>query len=216
MSRASLRSLLLAASLSFAAAAQAAAPSDAQVERLTDLVVTAMPFGKVFEMVQAGDPKWPLGDKAGQATPAQLACLRSELSSTGYRRTKRQHVQAYAAAHPERIADDIRLLEAGAAELFGKFVLAGAEGEASGQPADTDAIVAKASAAEGLALTSLATDESNADLRDLIGMGSMFDQMETDKGDAMKEKGEARGKQIGVQLMIGAMDTCKLPLSALQ
>ena len=189
-----LRSFVLALALS-AGAAWAAQPSQAQLDRLTDLVVTAMPFGQVFDMMQVKDSKWPLGDKADKATPDQLACLRGELSAAGYRRVKRKDVEAYAAAHPERVADDIRLLESGAAELFGKFVLAGAEGEA---------------------ITALASDAAHADLRILIGMGNMFDRLAEGNDEAMRAEGEKQGTQVGVQLMIGAMETCQLPMSALQ
>jgi hypothetical protein len=175
-----------------------------------------MPFGKIFEKVQAGDPTWPLGDKAGKATPAQLACLRGELSTDGYRRKKRADVVAYAKAHPDRVEGDIRLLESGAAELFGKFVIAGAEGEASGKPADAEAIAAAATPAQSLALTALASDPNHADLRLLMGMGNMFDKVEQSSGEEMKAEGEKQGTQIGVQLMLGAMATCQVSVSSLQ
>jgi hypothetical protein len=199
-----------------AGTAWAAAPSQAQIDRLTDLVVQAMPFGKVFEMAQAGDPKWPLGDKAGKATPAQLACLRGELSAEGYRRKKRADVAEYGQAHPEKVEPSIRVLESGAAELFGKFVIAGAEGEASGKPADANAIAAAATPAQNLALTALASDPVHADLRVLLGMGNMFDKLGEGNDDEMHAEGEKQGTQVAVQLMLGAMATCQLPMSALQ
>jgi hypothetical protein len=207
----------LAAAVLATGTAWAATPSEAQIDKLTDLVVQAMPFGQVFELVSAKDPNWPLGDKAGKATPAQLACLRGELSTEGYRRNKRKDVVAYAKAHPEDVANDIRLLEAGAAELFGKFVLAGAQGEATGKPADPEAIAASATAAQGVSLTALTTDPSHDELRELIGMGGMFDTLAAEGDDKqMQAKGEKQGTQLGVQLMLGAMQACELPLSALQ
>lgn len=216
MKLAFVRSILAAAALA-TGSAWAAAPTEAQVDRLTDLVVQAMPFGQIFEMVSARDPNWPLGDKAGKATPGQLACLRSELSPEGYRRTKRKDVSAYAKAFPDAVADDIRLLEAGAAELFGKFVLAGAQGEANGKPVDAEAIAASATAAQGVSLTALTTDPSHDELRELIGMGGMFDTLAAEGDDKdMQAKGEKQGTQIGQQLMLGAMQTCELPMSVLQ
>lgn len=209
------RCFVLALALS-AGTASAAAPSQAQIDRLTDLVVQAMPFGQIFEKVQAGDPKWPLGDKAGKATPAQLACLRGELSAEGYRRKKRADVVEYAKAHPDKVEADIRLLESGSAELFGKFVIAGAEGEAGGKPADPEAIAAAATPAQGLSLTALASDPNHADLRVLLGMGNMFDKLGEGSDDEMQAEGEKQGTQVGVQLMLGAMATCQLSMSALQ
>ena len=194
--------------------ARAAEPGEADIDRLTDLVVQAMPFGVIFEGAQAQDPKWPLGDKAAKASAEQLACLRSELSSDGYRRIKRKDVVAYAKAHPADVMDDIRLLESGAAELFGKSVLAGAEGEASGKAVDPETIFASASAAQGMALTLLVTDKQYVDLRQLIGMGNMFEQI--DEGGDAQAKGEEQDAQIGAMLMIGAMATCELPMSVLQ
>lgn len=209
------RCFVLALALS-AASAWAAAPSQAQIDRLTDLVVQAMPFGQIFEKVQAGDPTWPLGDKAVKATPAQLACLRGELSSEGYRRKKRADVVEYAKAHPDRVEGDIRLLESGAAELFGKFVIAGAEGETGGKPADPEAIAAAATPAQGLSLTALASEPSHADLRVLLGMGNKFDRSGEGSDEEMRAEGEKQGTQVGVQLMLGAMATCQLSMSALQ
>ena len=209
------RSLVLALALS-AGSAWAAAPSQAQIDRLTDLVVQAMPFGQIFEKVQAGDPKWPLGDKAGKATPEQLACLRGELSAAGYRRKKRADVVEYAKANPDKVEDGIRVLESGAAELFGKFVIAGAEGEASGKPADPEAIAAAATPAQGLALTALASDPAHANLRILLGMGNMFDKLGQGNDDEMQAEGEKQGTQVGVQLMLGAMATCQVSMASLQ
>jgi hypothetical protein len=210
-----IRSFVAALALS-ASTAWAATPSPAQIDRLTDLVVQAMPFGAIFETLKTSDSKWPLGDKAGKATPEQLACLRNELSAVGYRRTKRVDVEAYAKAHPDKVEGDIRLLESGAAELFGKFVIAGAEGEASGKPADAEAIAASATPAQSLALTALAGDPEHGDLRHLLGMGNMFDQLGKGSDDEMEAEGEKQGTQVGVKLMLGAMDTCQLPMSALQ
>jgi hypothetical protein len=199
----------------FASVAWAAAPGEARIDRLTDLVVQAMPFGKVFEMVQAGDPKWPLGDKAAKATPAQLACLRGELSAEGYRRKKRADVVEYAKAHPDKVEPSIQVLESGAAELFGKFVIAGAEGEASGKPADASAIAAAATPAQGLALTALASDPVHADLRVLVGMGNMFDKL-GEGNDEMHAEGEKQGTEVSMQLMLDAMATCQVSMSTLQ
>ena len=209
--KAMLRTCFLLASL-LSVPAWAAEADEKDIERLTDLVVAAMPFGVVFDGAQARDPNWPLEDKAKNATAGQLACLRGEMSSAGYRRGKRAEVVAYAAAHPANVKRDIELLEAGAADLFGRFVRAGAEQEATGKPADIDAIVASAGAAEAMSLTQLTTPAHYADLRTLIGFGAMFDA--ADEGAAeMEKRGEDQGMQIGAMLMIKAVRTCDLPLS---
>ena len=202
--------LFLSSLLGFTAIA--AEPTEADIDRLTDLVVTTMPMGMVFDAAMAKDPNWPFEDNAKKLTAEQLTCIRSELSSEGYRRLKRADVVKYAHEHPSDVQRDIDLLGAGAADLFSRFVQAGANQEPGGAPPDIDAIVSKATAAEGMALVQLTTGKQYADLRTLIGFGAMFDEPPTDPSK-MQKKGEDQGMQLGAMLMIKAVSACNLPLS---
>lgn len=81
----SISALLLTGAL-LSASAHAAGPAnasqEAKTERLTDLMVELVPMGRIFEMLAKEDPKWPMQDKPDAVTPAQLSCLRAELSNT--------------------------------------------------------------------------------------------------------------------------------------
>ena len=172
----------------------------AKVERLTDLVVELMPIGTIFEDLAKTDPKWPLpsGQKAIIAT--QHCCLRGD-------------VAAYAAANPSRLDDDIRVLEGGSARLMNRLVLAGAEAERTGVPADEQAILSAASIEQVGSFMSLMQSPNYTGLRRLAGLGNAFD------ANKSKEENEAAGEDIGADLatqaMFKAMSTCKIPASAL-
>src|SRR5690606_29413690 len=102
--------------------AQPAPVGEAYVDRMTDAMVQLLPLGQVFEMFASQDESWPMQARPDAVTPEQLACLRTELSRDGFRRAKRRQVAEYASTHPERMQDEVRLLEDGAAEVLGRLV----------------------------------------------------------------------------------------------
>lgn len=183
------------------------------VDRLADLVVEMLPLGRIFEAQAAKDPTWPLQDKAGAASAEQLACMRSELTQAGYRRSKRADLQAYAAANASRVASDVRLLEDGAAALFGSLVMAGADAERTGVEPDPNAVLAAAKPEQLLAFMTFFSDPNHSALRKAAGLG---DALGLDKS---AQENEAAGQQLGsslsVQQMIKAMAACKVPTSVL-
>lgn len=194
-----------------AAVDSAAVNSD--VQRMTDLQVKMMPFGAIFDMLAKGDPKWPMQEKPDAVTPTQLGCLRGELSTPGYRRYKQAQVEAYLAANPSRAASEIALLEQGAAELFGKLVLAGAEGERSGVQASPEAVLKEASPEQMMSFMSFFGDPNHAELRKLSGLG---DAISPGKSASENESaGEQLGSTITLQVMLKAMSTCEVPTSVL-
>lgn len=203
---------LLGASILSMPAAQAQANA-AKVERLTDLVVELMPIGTIFEDLAKADPRWPLPGNQKAVSAGQHSCLRGELNRSGYRRMKRVDVVEYAAANPSRLDADIRVLEGGSARLMNRLVLAGAEAERTGVPADEQAILSAASIEQIGSFMSLMQSPDYAGLRRLAGMGDMFDASKS------KEENEAAGEDIGADLatqaMFKAMATCKIPASAL-
>lgn len=213
MSLSTFRKLCLAASLVLAAvpaAAEPAATHQQRIERLTDSMVVLMPFGTIFESIAAADPAWPVSDRVDDVSASQLLCLRGELSGKGYRRYARGLVQAYADAHPDRLDDDIALVENGVAEMFGKLVLAGAEGERTGVEANPDEVLAGHAPEQMEAFMTFFTAPEYAGLRELSGLG---DQLSVGK---TAEENEAAGEQVGsdlaTKLMIRAMDTCGVEL----
>jgi hypothetical protein len=208
--------LCLAALLAFAAlgAAQATERAPASdTARMTDLQVRMLPFGQIFDMLAKQDPNWPMQDKPGAVTPDQRDCLRDELSTPGYRRYKQTQVEAYVAANPSRTKAEIVLLEQGAAELFGKLVAAGADGERSGVAADPATVLKDASPEQMMSFISFFNDPNYADLRKLSGFG---DALGIDKS---AEENESAGKRIGstiaMQVVLKAMSTCMVPTAVL-
>lgn len=195
-------------------AAQDAGPSSpSDVQRMTDLQVRMMPFGAIFEMLAKDDPNWPMQEKPDAVTPGQLACLRGELSTAGYRRYKQAQVEAYLAANPSRAASEIALLEQGAAELFGKLVMAGADSERSGVEAKPEVSLKDATPEQMSSFMSFFGDPNHAELRKLSGLG---DAISLGKSASENESaGEQLGSTITLQVMLKAMSTCKVPTSAL-
>ena len=180
---------------------------------MTDLQVQMMPFGAIFDMLAKSDPKWPLQEKPDAVTPTQLGCLRGELSTPGYRRYKQAQVAAYLAANPSRAASEIALLEQGAAELFGKLVLAGADGERSGVQADPQTVLKEASPEQMMSFMTFFGDPNHAELRKLSGLG---DAISPGKSASENESaGEQLGSTITLQVMLKAMSTCEVPTSVL-
>ncbi len=195
------------------AAQDAAPPSQSDVQRMTDLQVRMLPFGAIFEMLAKDDPNWPMQEKPDAVTPGQLACLRDELSTAGYRRYKQAQVEAYLAANPSRAASEIALLEQGAAELFGKLVMAGADSERSGVEAKPEVLLKDATPEQMSSFMSFFGDPNHAELRKLSGLG---DAISPGKSASENESaGEQLGSTITLQVMLKAMSTCKVPTSAL-
>jgi hypothetical protein len=208
--------LLLLATLALASfvapVSAAAAPGDADIDRMTNAVVRAMPFGAVFDILAGENAKWPMQERPDAVTAGQLACLRGELSSAGYRRIRHAEVKQYAAANPDRFAADLALLESGSAKLFGGLVLAGADAEHNGTKVSPESIIAAASKVEIESFTRLMSDAQYAVLRKLLGMGEMFD------ANASAKENEARGEDAGgalvANLMRAAISTCDIPETA--
>ena len=185
-----------------------AAAYEKDVDKLTDLIVTLMPLGKVFESIAAENPAWPVQDQPDRVTKLQLHCLRSELSTEGYRKLKRKDVEAYAAAHRETLKSDIQALESGAAELFGKLVMAGADAERTGVEVKAEDVLKSASAAQIESFSFFFGEPKLLDLRKVGGIGNA---LSTDKSkEENKSAGEALGEDMASKFMATAMKTCEV------
>lgn len=206
--------------LALSAALLGAAPlSGAQVhaagdtEKLAELLVEMMPIGQVFDAIAAQDPAWPMQERPDAVSAEQLACLRGELSSPGYRRTKLGDARAYAEAHGSRVPADIALLEGGASMLFGQLVLAGAAPGAVGGQDASNAVLAAATPAQLLSFMTVMSDPNHAALRRAAGIGDAIDATRSEKEN--EKAGYQLGASLVTQLMIKSMDTCQVPTSAI-
>ncbi|HQZ32521.1 MAG TPA: hypothetical protein PLG89_11740 [Arenimonas sp.] len=204
-------SLMFAASLVLAsplALASAGAGQGAKIERLLDAMVEMMPFGQVFDMLASQDPTWPLTGAADRVDAGALACLRGELSSAGYRRYQLPLVTAYAVNNPDRVDKDLALLEGGGAALFGKLVIAGAEGERTGVEVNPEVVLADATPEQLTAFMEVFSDPGAAGLRELAGFGEALD---LDKSEAENEAaGEKVGGDLAGMLLQRALRTCRV------
>jgi hypothetical protein len=213
MTKRASRLYCLAASLVLAAGPVAAVPPpsfEAIVDRLTDQIVVLIPFGKIFDGVAAADPAWPAQDMRDEVSSEQLLCLREELSSSGYRRYTRVRVAEYAKANRERIGGEIAVLEGGASEVFGKLIAAGAEAERTGTTANPETVLAGTSQEKLAAFISFFNDEQYAGLRELAGVGNSLGQGATPEEN--ETQGEAVGQALTVTIILGAMQTCGVPV----
>ncbi|GAB2654582.1 hypothetical protein [Arenimonas aestuarii] len=207
-----LTSLLLATLLavlpSFAAATGAG-----RVDRLTDLAVQAMPMHLVFGHFADRDPHWPVQEKPDVLDAGQLACLRGELSSAGYRRVMRKKVQEFAGQGNETMDRSIRLMESGAARTMGTLVMAGVQQEITGRKVDEAEILSASRPEELQAFMEFMTDPGHAALRRVIGIGDAFDA-----GSSVEEnntRGEKVGEDLATRLILGGMGRCDIPTSVL-
>jgi hypothetical protein len=188
--------------------------STGQVAAMTDALVEMLPFGRVLDDAAAHDPAWPMQQKANAVTVEQLACLRQELSSEGYRRSKHAAVEAYAKANPSRFAGDLKLLDGGAATMFGKLVRTGfAKKDGDDSDTDTMSVLKSSSSEELLSFMTFFSDPEYAQLRTLSGIGNSLD---INKSSAENEAiGQGLGSSMVMKLMISAMASCNVPPSAI-
>lgn len=190
----------------------ASAP-DAVLKRLGDLVAETIPLGRIFESLAEQDPKWPVSDRPQAVTPAQLACLRGELSVAGYRRAKEDEVRQYAAANPTRIASDVKLLEGGAAAVMARLVMAGAESERTGVKMSEQEVLRAMTPTELGSFMTFMTLQEHAGLRELSGIGNTLDVGKSREEN--ERNGQERGGNLAMQWMLRAMGTCSVPSSVL-
>lgn len=192
------------ASLSFSPVAHAGEASDAQIERMTDAIVGILDFGAQMDKSAAEDPLWPVKGMSDRFASNEVACLRDQLSTVGYRRSKRADVVAYAAANSDRFERDLKSLES-VAPVFA----------AIRQKKDEDAfeaLMSTMSADRMLAFVGFIEDEEHAPLRKLVGLGEKgFGQ----GGSTPFEAGVSAGERNAEGLMLKAMEACSIPFSRL-
>ena len=179
------------------------APAD-RVERFADAFVQLLPVGRVMDAAAARDARWPLGAKAALVSDRQLGCMRAALSSAAVTPRQRQAARDYARSHADTLDDELQILEAGAAALFGDAMLAAAERRPGGS-------LAGASPVQAQALVALMTEPRYAALRHASGLDGLLD------GGA--ERARQRGRELGQTLLVRHMTdaflTCHIPVKLL-
>lgn len=110
-----------------------APPPVNDVQQLEDLFVKTMPFGMVIANVAARDPNWPLQSFMDRLTAKDVACMRGELTPEKADEVLRRRARAYASAHPDRVADDVRVL-GGVATFMHQAASEVLTGQAKAQP----------------------------------------------------------------------------------
>lgn len=198
-----LRVLSAACALALAPMLAMAGPKeDALVERLVEAHVMTLPIGRIMQGIAAQDAGWPAGDRE-DITPAQLACLRREISPAGQRVLVRPRMAEYVAADAARAERDLRVIEAGAGQLFGDLVMAGANAEATGEEADAASVMAKASPEAQASFLAFFQADEHAGAREAFGLDGL----------ASRADGQDFGARLALQLMQHGFEACDVSMA---
>jgi len=178
-------------------------PSDA--DRLTALVMRAMPMGAILQASLDKDPNWPMGGKAAsKLEPGRLLCMRQRLSPAGYWASRKDAVDAFIQRYPDQVKDAIAVLEQGGADVMGATFQAGAQARrAGGNPSQNAA--ANLTQAQLNQFTALSQNDKYQPLRQLLIGDGRF--------PSGKRAGADVGKTIGLQLIRDALNYCNVPMS---
>lgn len=209
--------VLLGAAASLAAAlagcaSMAPAPSPAQVDRLAQLFVQAMPVDWVVDRILAQEPQWPLQGFAGKYTREQLACTRTELGPDKVTVTQREDARAFARRHPERVAESIEVLEGGAAEVMNKLMREGAGQALTGKRMKPNAALANVPVARLRRFVELSESSRHAELRKAMRLDGMVD---APSGQDTYTRGRQVGRSLLIVPMLAAVERCGLSLALL-
>lgn len=201
--------MALLASGSAVAARPAVDVTQQQIQRLTDLVVETMPAGEIMDHQVANDPTWPLKDRASRVSADQLRCMRGQLSSASYLAAKSKDVAAFAVAHADEVADDIKVLERGAARVSHQLIMGGARAHETGAPPDPRTDLKSITGEQMIAYTSYEYDPRYTNLRNLVGIGNASDP--TKSPQERHEAMAAKMLVLNMDMMYRAMDACNVP-----
>ena len=171
-------------------------PSD--VQQLQDLFVQTLPIGQVLARVAAEEPNWPLQGRMDLFSAKDVACMRSQLQPEKGDAVMRQRAADYAARHPDRVKDDVIVLQGGVTEAMAKTAGAAMTGKAAEKP---DAQTLKP-------LIEFLMAPRHAELREAMYMDAIADAMlGTQSG---RNAGRGIGARIMVPLVVDAAKACNL------
>ena len=190
----------------------------ASVQRLGQMFQTALPIGRMADMIASQDRLWPFqgAGTRNKVTAAQRACVRGEMTGAKVAAQQMDDAREYAAAHPERLADDLKLLEQqGAAATIGRLMMEGARsGDAERAGVAGRDAMSEVAPGQAQAMMSLLFEPRYEALRKAMRLDVMT------RGLMAGRKGQHEaGMQIGASLMLppllSAMEKCKVPMSVL-
>jgi hypothetical protein len=185
-------------------AAQVPPPSDA--ERLTALVLRAMPMEAMLESSLDKDRNWPVGGRAAsKIDPARLQCLRQRLSPAGYQASRKEAVDTFIQRYPDQVQDAIAVLEQGGADVMGATFQAGLQAGRTGGAPQSQNAAGSLTPAQLSQFTNLSQDDKYQPLRQLLMGNSRF--------PSDKRAGADAGKTIGLRLIRDALNHCNVPMS---
>lgn len=184
----------------------------ARVERLQALFVQTLPIGWMVEHIARADPGWPFQKHLDKVTPAQLSCVRGQMTGDKLSATQREDASAFARRYPDRVEEAIALLEGGGAEVSNLLMRAGAGQAVSGRRIDDRRLAESLSAKQLLAFTELTQGTRYAELRQALRLDGIA---EGGPGEAARRRGHKIGQDLMVKPLLSAMDQCQIAPSVL-
>ncbi len=190
------------------AALSAQSVSDAS--RLARAAAPLMPLGKVLEDAATADPVWPFTENPGDVDAAQLACVRGNLREPQFLAFMEERAADYIRAHPDRVVDDIALLEGGGGKLFARLISEGIAAGSAKREMDLGAVMGQAQPGDLTAMLALSSEPRYQPVRELIGINQAMNG-----GESSKAAGESAALTFVLPMLMNAMTTCNVPVSAL-
>lgn len=179
-------------------------PAANEAERLAAAFGQLLPLSALMDHAAAQDARWPLGKKADLVSARQLACVREALAPEQVSAIQRQKAQDYAQTNPHALADELQVLEGGAAQLVGQAMRAGAGLKVDAQPPTP---------AQARALASFATEARFARLRRATGLSRLAGG--THDAATPRQRGQDMARALTVPFLTDAFVRCHIPVKLL-
>ncbi|MDO5290031.1 MAG: hypothetical protein Q4F13_10425 [Pseudomonadota bacterium] len=179
--------------------------SDAsEAERFVVAFQQLLPLPALMAHSATQDPRWPLGEKAELLSARQLGCVRQALSPEQISAVQRQLALDYVQAHPHTLADDLQVLEGGAAHLVGQAMRAGAGLAVDASPPTSE---------QALALAAFATAPRFAPLRQATGLSRLAGNASDPA--TPRQRGQDIAHALTVHFLTDAFVRCHIPVKLL-
>lgn len=198
---------------------QPSSASEAQAQRLGALFEQTLPVKDIVSRILQTEPKWPFQQRSNKIRPAELACVRAEMAPEKITVQQHENARRYAKAHPERLAQDIQLLESGAASAMNALIMDGVN-EPSNRSSSTserrkaNAVMKNLSAQQKQAMLQLLFNPDYSDLRKAMRIDFIPEAM-FNRADAYRQ-----GARVGAGLLLPplmlAMQKCQVTIDVLE
>lgn len=198
---------------------QPSSASEAQAQRLGALFEQTLPVKDIVSRILQTEPKWPFQQRSNKIRPAELACVRAEMAPEKIAVQQHEDARRYAKAHPERLAQDIQLLESGAASAMNALIMDGINepGNRSSSTSErrkANAVMKKLSAQQKQAMLQLLFNPDYSDLRKAMRIDFIPEAM-FNRADAYRQ-----GARVGAGLLLPplmlAMQKCQVTIEVLE